>query len=88
MMLVLFITGLVLWQPLVAMALPTVYIVALLAVALSCVPKAGLKVASLVPAAIATMHIAYALGIAYGLCAALLWPESWDQRGAMTKLSR
>jgi GT2 family glycosyltransferase len=87
-MLVLFITGLVLRQPFVAMTLPAVYVVALLAVGLAFVPRAGLKVASLVPVAIATIHTAYALGIAYGLCAALFWPESWDQRGAMAKLSR
>ena len=87
-MLVLCMTGLVLRQPLVALALPAVYGVALLAVGLACVPKAGLQVASLVPVAIATLHTAYALGIAYGLCAALLWPASWDQPGAMAHLSR
>ena len=88
MMLVLFVTGSVLRQPLVAMLLPIVYVMVLLAVALSFVPKAGLKVASLVPAAIATMHIGYALGFAYGLCAVLAWPQAWVQSGAMSRLSR
>jgi len=88
MMLVLFVTGSVLRQPLVAMLLPIVYVMVLLAVALSFVLKAGLKVASLVPAAIATMHIGYALGFAYGLCAVLAWPQAWVQSGAMSRLSR
>jgi succinoglycan biosynthesis protein ExoA len=87
-MLLLLMAGFALHQPLVAIALPVLYVMVLLAVGLRFVPKAGLKVASLLPVAIATMHVAYALGITYGLCAALYWPQSWDHRGAMARLSR
>ena len=54
----------------------------------SVIPRKGLAVACLVPLALATMHFAYALGIAYGALAALFHPRAWDQSGTMSKLNR
>src|SRR5262249_39058167 len=68
-MFILLIVGLVLRNPLVALALPAVYVGALALVGISLIPKVGFRTACLVPVAIATMHFAYALGIGYGLVA-------------------
>ncbi len=87
-MLVLLACGLVLRQPLVALALPVLYIGALLAIGILSIPKVGLKVAALVPVAMATMHAAYALGIAYGLFAALFRPQAFDPSGSMSQQKR
>jgi GT2 family glycosyltransferase len=75
-------------QPLVALALPVVYLSALIAVGISVVPRKGLAVGCLVPVALATIHFAYALGIAYGLFAVFFYPRAWDQSGSMSALSR
>ncbi|HEX4143248.1 MAG TPA: glycosyltransferase family 2 protein [Pirellulales bacterium] len=75
-------------QPLVALALPGIYLSALIAVGLSVIPRKGLAVGCLVPVALATIHFAYALGIAYGLFALLFYPRAWDQSGSMSALSR
>ncbi len=75
-------------QPIVALALPTIYLVALIAVGISVVPRKGLAVGCLVPVALATIHFAYALGIAYGLFALLFRPHAWDQSGTMSALNR
>jgi succinoglycan biosynthesis protein ExoA len=85
---VLAILGAVLREPLVAVALPGVYLAALLLVAISVIPRHGIAVACLVPVALATIHFAYALGIAYGAFAALFYPAAWDQRGSMSALNR
>ncbi len=87
-MLVLLVVGIWLRQPWIALALPAIYLVALILVAISVIPRKGLAVASLVPLAVATMHFAYALGIAYGAWAAVFYPRAWDQTGAMSKLNR
>jgi succinoglycan biosynthesis protein ExoA len=87
-MLVLLVVGIWLRQPWIALALPAIYLVALIAVAISVIPRKGLAVASLVPLAVATMHFAYALGIAYGTFAALFYPKAWDQTGRMSMLNR
>jgi glycosyltransferase involved in cell wall biosynthesis len=87
-MLVLAGVGIWLRQPLVALALPAIYLAALLAIAISVIPRKGLAVACLVPVALATIHVAYALGIAYGAVAALIYPRAWDQTGAMSALNR
>ena len=44
--------------------------------------------ASLVPEAVVTMHLAYALGMAYGLLAALFRVRAWELDGPMSALSR
>lgn len=87
-MLVLLIVGIWQRQPLVAIALPAVYLVALVLIAITVIPRKGLAVACLVPVALATIHFAYALGIAYGAWAALFYPRAWDQTGTMSALNR
>ena len=80
--------GIWLKNPWIALALPAIYAAALIAVAISVVPRKGLRVACLVPLAIATMHFAYALGIAYGAFAVVFRPRAWDHSGRMSKLNR
>jgi glycosyltransferase involved in cell wall biosynthesis len=85
---VLAIVGIWLRNPWIALALPAIYIAALVAVAISVIPKKGFAVACLVPVAIGTMHFAYALGIAYGFWALLFNPSAWDHSGRMSHLNR
>ena len=80
--------GVWLRQPLIGLALPSAYLLAMLVLGASVVPRAGLRVASLVPAAVVTMHVAYALGLAYGLVAALSRPRAWEIDGTMSTLNR
>jgi succinoglycan biosynthesis protein ExoA len=87
-MLILLVVGLALKQPLVAFALPAIYLTALVLVGLSMIPRAGLKVACLVPVAIATMHVAYAWGMAYGLFAWVFFPKAFDPSGGMSQQKR
>ena len=87
-MLALLVAGLVLRQPIVAFSLPALYVGILLMIGISSIPKAGLKVACLVPVAMATMHIAYALGMAYGLMAAVFMPRAFDPAGSMSQQRR
>jgi GT2 family glycosyltransferase len=87
-MIVLAIVGAVLRQPIVALALPAIYVTTLLAIAVTVIPRKGFAVASLVPFALATMHVAYALGISYGVWAMLFRKGAWDPAGSMSALSR
>jgi len=87
-MFVLFVVGLLLRQPLVALGLPAVYAAVLVAIGISAIPRKGLDVATLVPVALATIHVAYALGLFYGFLAALVRPRAWDHGGPMSTLSR
>src|SRR5688572_9759462 len=80
--------GLLLRQPMLALALPSVYTFAMLLLGVSVVRRAGLRVATLVPVAVVIMHVAYALGMACGLSAALLRVRAWEEKGAMASLSR
>jgi glycosyltransferase involved in cell wall biosynthesis len=80
--------GLWLDQPLMAMAMPAVYTAAMLALGVSVAPRAGFRVASLVPAAAITMHVAYALGMGYGVLAAMYRTRAWSTDGAMSTLNR
>jgi succinoglycan biosynthesis protein ExoA len=80
--------GLLLRQPMLALALPGVYAVAMLLLGVSVVPRAGLRVATLVPVAVVIMHVAYASGMTCGLLAALLRVRAWEGKGAMSSLSR
>ena len=84
----LLIVGAALRQPLVAFALPALYATALLLLGASLIPRLGLRVASLVPLAVLTMHVAYASGMAYGLVAAALGLRAWELEGTMSALSR
>ena len=42
----------------------------------------------LVPVAIATMHVAYAFGMAYGLLAWVFFPKAFDPSGGMSQQKR
>jgi GT2 family glycosyltransferase len=85
---VLFVAGWWLRQPMFALALPALYGAALLLVGASVVPRLGVRAASLVPVAVLTMHVAYALGLLYGLLAAALGLRAWELHGSMSALSR
>jgi glycosyltransferase involved in cell wall biosynthesis len=85
---VLAIVGTALRQPLLALALPAVYLAALITIAASVIPRQGQAVAALVPVAMATMHFAYAAGIAYGLWALAFHRRAWDPGSHMTTISR
>jgi succinoglycan biosynthesis protein ExoA len=87
-MLMLSITGIWLRQPILTFTLPAIYAAALLLVAITVIPKNGLLVASMVPVAMAAMHISYALGIAYGAWATAFRPNAWKRSGHMSALSR
>jgi glycosyltransferase involved in cell wall biosynthesis len=80
--------GLWLKQPLLAIALPAAYAAAMVMLGISVAPRAGLRVASVVPAAAVTMHTAYALGMAYGAIAALYRTRAWAINGRMSTLNR
>jgi succinoglycan biosynthesis protein ExoA len=87
-LLALLIAGVWLRQPLVAVALPSAYLAAMLLLSLSVVPRHGWLIASLVPVAVVTMHVAYALGMAYGISAAVFRTSAWELNGPMSTLSR
>jgi succinoglycan biosynthesis protein ExoA len=87
-MIALAIVGAVLRQPIVALALPVAYGAALVLVGISLIPRAGFRVACRVPIAMATMHVAYALGIGYGLFAAVFRPHAWEPSGSMSQQRR
>jgi glycosyltransferase involved in cell wall biosynthesis len=74
--------------PWMALALPTAYIGAMLTLSASLVVPKGLTVALLVPVSIATMHVAYAAGLAYGIFAAVFGARAWELNGRMSALSR
>jgi glycosyltransferase involved in cell wall biosynthesis len=71
-----------------SLALPAGYASGLLLLALRFLPKAGVKVSALVPLAVATMHVAYAAGMAYGLLAACCRMDALIPTETMAKLSR
>jgi hypothetical protein len=71
-----------------SLALPAGYASVLLLLGAGLVPSAGLRVGMLVPFAVATMHVAYAAGMTYGLFAALFRAAVWAPTGAMARLSR
>ena len=83
-----FLLGLWLRQPVVALTIPLAYAAALSACGLALVPRVGLAVACRVPAAIATMHAGYALGLLYGLWAAFFRAGAWNPEGTMAAISR
>ena len=87
-MVLLILIGLLSAQPLIALMMPGFYIAAILLVGFSVIQSQGVRVASLVPVAIATMHLAYALGIGYGVWAALFDRRAWNPTGRMSALSR
>jgi glycosyltransferase involved in cell wall biosynthesis len=80
--------GLWLGQPLIALALPAVYVAALLAGGLSLTSAEGFSVACLVPIAFGIMHAGYAAGMGYGLWASAFQRGAWSYQGPMASLSR
>lgn len=72
----------------IALALPGIYAVALLAIGVSGIRRHGLAVALLVPVAMAAMHLAYAAGMAYGLFALVFHRRAWEIGSPMTDISR
>ena len=83
-----FAAGLWLRQPVVALALPVAYASVMLFLGVSLIRRSGVRVASLVPVAVVTMHLAYASGMAYGIMAALFGVRAWEHDGSMSALSR
>jgi len=81
-------TGIVLRRPLVATAVPIAYGIALATCAVSVLRRERPAVAVRVPLAIATMHVAYGLGVAYGLWSRILRGSATDTAEHMTALSR
>jgi glycosyltransferase involved in cell wall biosynthesis len=71
-----------------ALALPLIYGGILAVSTITLIPKAGWAVSLRVPPAIVVMHLAYALGLYYGLWACLFKPQAWDPQGSLTAISR
>jgi succinoglycan biosynthesis protein ExoA len=88
LMAALLIAGAVLRQPVLALALPAAYVAALLLIGAAMIPRLGLAVASLVPLALGTIHVAYTWGWIRGLLAALLHPSAFDHTAQMSTLTR
>jgi glycosyltransferase involved in cell wall biosynthesis len=87
-MLALAVVGMVLGQPIVSAALPVIYLGALTVIGIASIRRVGLKVACLVPLAMATIHFAYAAGILYGLFAAAFLPSAFEPTGIMSQQKR
>jgi len=81
-------TGIVLRRPLVATAVPLAYGIALATCVVSLLLRERPSVAVRVPLAIATMHVAYGLGVGYGLGSRILRGRATDTAEHMTALSR
>ncbi len=75
-------------SPVLGGVFPGVYTLALLWVGVRAIPTHGIAVAARVPIAIATIHAAYALGLAYGLWARLFRKDAWNTDGQMAAISR
>jgi succinoglycan biosynthesis protein ExoA len=84
----LFVIGVSINRPLLAAALPVGYAAAMVGLGASILPRKGLLVAALVPVAVVTMHLAYAVGLGYGMFAALFRVQAWQINGRMSALSR
>jgi glycosyltransferase involved in cell wall biosynthesis len=75
-------------RPLVALALPALYVSALLWVAGTTVRSNGWRTAACVPLAVALMHAGYGFGVGYGLLARIFRVEAWNPQGRMAAISR
>jgi GT2 family glycosyltransferase len=75
-------------SPVIALALPVMYAVALCLVAARVATKERLGIAIRVPLAMFAMHAGYGIGMGYGLWALLLKKKAWDRRGRMATISR
>jgi succinoglycan biosynthesis protein ExoA len=75
-------------QPLLAVALPLGYALALVLAASVLVRRNGPRVAAYVPVAIATLHAGYGWGLAYGMWARVFNADAWNTQGKMAAISR
>jgi hypothetical protein len=82
------VAGIVLRQPILALALPIAYSAVLLVAGLSTLPRHGLRVALLAPVALLVMHACYAAGMLYGVLVSTQRSQAWDRDGTMSRLSR
>jgi glycosyltransferase involved in cell wall biosynthesis len=82
------VAGIGLRQPILALALPIAYAIALLATGVSMLPSHGLRVALLAPVALLVMHACYAAGMLYGVLVSHQRSPVWDRDGRMSRLSR
>lgn len=88
LLLLMTVVGFGLGEPIVSLALPTLYGGALLVAALAVVPSHGPAVAIRIPAAMLAMHAGYAFGFIYGLLANVVRPSAWEIDGRMSEISR
>lgn len=86
--LVLALAGLWWRQPLLAVALPAIYAIALIGAGAATARVNPLRVSAWVPLAIATMHAGYALGLGYGMWARWFRADAWAAQGKMAAISR
>jgi glycosyltransferase involved in cell wall biosynthesis len=75
-------------KPIIGVILPALYVSSLACAAVLALPRTGVSESSCLPVAIATMHAAYALGVAYGLWARVFRADAWDVEGEMATISR
>jgi glycosyltransferase involved in cell wall biosynthesis len=87
-MIAMLVLGVAIRQPLLGLALPALYLAALLGACLSRWKRHGGAVAIRLPAAIATMHAGYALGMGYGGLASVFHRSAWNHHGRMATISR
>lgn len=87
-MTLLLLLGIVSREPLIALALPSLYLAVLAIVSFSVFPRTGIGVAFRLPAAIGIMHAGYAFGLLYGIAASFLRLRAWELDGQMTVISR
>jgi uncharacterized membrane protein YdbT with pleckstrin-like domain len=80
--------GIVARRPLMAILPVAVYMTSLFGVSVSVTPRVGIKVASRVPVAMATIHIAYGLGFLFGMYEYIKGRYSSSVRDRMSSLSR
>jgi glycosyltransferase involved in cell wall biosynthesis len=72
----------------VALTLPVLYAVAVAAIGLASGMRAGAAIAVRVPLAIATLHSAYAAGMAYGFLCLATGHDAWRRNEKMSRISR
>ena len=87
-MFLLLLLGIVFRSPLLACALPSVYLTGLLLAGLSKIRSLGFSIAMRMPLAIVTMHAGYAWGMIHGWICRLLGQNPWVATGSVAKLSR
>ena len=85
---ILAVAGLWMRNPIVALALPGIYLIVIAGLGLSLVRRQGVRVSVLTSVAVVVMHTAYAVGMGYGLLAAALRLPAWQIDGSMSALSR